>query len=49
MYIPVTLKSGSRIKIDDVGYTIIGPEGGKPLVTSEPSIINKGSVQTWVS
>ena len=43
-----TLKPGSIVEIDGVEYTILGPEGGKPLVTSEPSIIKSGKVQTWV-
>jgi hypothetical protein len=43
-----TLKPGSIIEIDGIEYTILGPEGGKPLVTSEPSIIKSGKVQTWV-
>jgi hypothetical protein len=45
-----TLKivEGSKIIIDDIEYTVLGEAGGKPLITSEPSILNKGSVQTWV-
>jgi len=43
-----TLKPGSIIEIDGVEYTILGPEGGKPIVTSEPSIIKSNKVQTWV-
>lgn len=43
-----TVKSGSRINLDGREFTVLGPEGGKPLVTSEPSIINSGRVQTWV-
>lgn len=43
-----TLKGGSKIGIDGIEYIVLGPEGGKPLVTSEPSIINSGRVQTWV-
>ena len=43
-----TLKSGSRINIDGIPYVVLGPQGGKPLVASEPSIINAGKVQTWV-
>ena len=43
-----TLKSGSRISIDGIGYVVLGSQGGKPLVASEPSIIKSGKVQTWV-
>jgi hypothetical protein len=43
-----TLKSGSRISIDGIAYVVLGPQGGKPLVASEPSIIKSGKVQTWV-
>ncbi len=43
-----TLKSGSIIEIDEIEYLILGPEEGKPLITSEPSIIKSGKVQTWV-
>jgi hypothetical protein len=43
-----TLKPGSVVEIDGVEYSVLGSEGGKPLVTSEPSIINSGKVQTWV-
>jgi hypothetical protein len=46
----ITLKivEGSKIIIDGIGYTVLGESGDKPLITSEPSILNKGSVQTWV-
>jgi hypothetical protein len=44
----LTIKSGSRIKIDGEEYLVLGPEKGKALVTSEPSIIKLGKVQTWV-
>jgi hypothetical protein len=44
----LTIKSGSRIKIDGEEYLVLGPEKGKSLVTSEPSIIKMGKVQTWV-
>jgi hypothetical protein len=43
-----TVKPGSRINLNGKEYVVLGPEGGKPLVTSEPSIINAGRVQTWV-
>lgn len=43
-----TVKTGSRINLNGKEYVVLGPEGGKPLVTSEPSIINSGKVQTWV-
>jgi len=43
-----TLKGGSIVEIDGIEYSVLGPEGGKPLVTSEPSIIKSGKVQTWV-
>ena len=43
-----TLKGGSKIELDGVEFLVLGPEGGKPLVASEPSIINLGKVQTWV-
>ena len=43
-----TLKGGSRIELDGDEFQVLGPEGGKPLVASEPSIINSGKVQTWV-
>lgn len=46
--IPITLKDGSIISIKGKSYKILGPTGGKPLITSEPSIINVGNVQTWV-
>jgi len=44
----LTIKSGTRIKIDGEEYLVLGPEKGKALVTSEPSIIKLGKVQTWV-
>jgi hypothetical protein len=43
-----TVKPGSRINLNGKEYIVLGPEGGKPLVTSEPSIINADRVQTWV-
>lgn len=43
-----TVKSGSRISLNGKEYVVLGPDGGKPLITSEPSIINSGRVQTWV-
>jgi len=46
--IPITLTENSIITIKDIKYKILGAAGNKPLVTSEPSIINSGSVQTWV-
>jgi hypothetical protein len=46
--IPVTLTEGSFVEIEGTRYKILGASGNKPLVTSEPSIIQKGSVQTWV-
>lgn len=46
--IPITLTDGSIFTLKGVKYKILGPAGNKPLVTSEPSIINAGSVQTWV-
>lgn len=46
--IPITLTDKSVIGVDGVKYKILGPSGSKPLVTSEPSILDKGSVQTWV-
>jgi hypothetical protein len=45
--IPVTLTDGSIFTIKNVMYKILGPSGNKPLITSEPSIINAGSIQTW--
>jgi hypothetical protein len=48
LQIPLKLVDGSKMIIDDVTYIILGEDGNKPLITSEPSIINKGSVQTWV-
>jgi len=48
LQIPLKLVDGSKIIIDGVTYIILGEAGNKPLITSEPSIINKGSVQTWV-
>jgi hypothetical protein len=44
----ITIKSGSKILIDGEEYSVLGPEGGRPLVTSEPEIINKNRAQTWV-
>lgn len=46
----ITLKivEGSKIIIDDIEYTVLGEAGGKPLITSEPSVLNNGNVQTWV-
>ena len=46
--VPITLTENSIITIKDIKYKILGAAGNKPLVTSEPSIINSGSVQTWV-
>lgn len=45
--IPVTLTDGSIFTIKNVMYKILGPSGNKPLITSEPKIINAGSIQTW--
>jgi hypothetical protein len=44
----VTIKSGTKILIDGEEYSVLGPEGKKPLITSEPRIIKSESVQTWV-
>ena len=46
--IPITLKEGSIISIKGKNYKILGQMEGKPLITSEPSIINAGNIQTWV-
>lgn len=46
--ITIKIMGGTKIVIDGEEYEVLGEEGGKPLVTSEPSIIDKGSVQTWV-
>ena len=46
--ITIKISGGTKIIIDGEEYEVLGEEGGKPLVTSEPSIIDKGSVQTWV-
>jgi hypothetical protein len=46
--IPITLTDKSVLGIDGVKYKVLGPSGSKPLVTSEPSILDKGSVQTWL-
>ncbi len=46
--IPITLTDKSVIGMDGVNYKILGSSGSKPLVTSEPSILDKGRVQTWV-
>ena len=43
-----SLRGGSVIGIEGEEYTILGPKEGKPLITSEPSIINSGRIQTWV-
>jgi len=43
--VTITLTQGSLINIDGTAYTI---SKDKPLVTSEPSIINQGNVQIWV-
>ena len=48
LQIPLKIVEGSKIIIDNIGYTVLGEAGNKPLITSEPSIISKGSVQTWV-
>jgi len=46
--IPIRLTDNSIVVIDGTKYKILGPSNGKPLITAEPSIINAGSVQTWV-
>lgn len=48
LQIPIKISGGTKIVIDGEEYKVLGEGGGKPLVTSEPSIIDKGSVQTWV-
>jgi hypothetical protein len=44
----LTIKSGTKIKIDGEEYLVSGPEKDRPLVTSEPKIIKSNRVQTWV-
>jgi len=46
--VPITLKPGSKIEIDGTLYRIRGQEGEGSMITSEPSIIEKGMVQLWV-
>jgi hypothetical protein len=48
LQIPVRIISGSKIIIGGAMYGVLGKGGDKPLVTSEPSILEKDSVQTWV-
>jgi len=48
LQITIKIIGGTKIVIDGEEYKVLGEGGGKPLVTSEPSIIDKGSVQTWV-
>jgi len=44
----LTLRSGTKIKIDGEEYLVSGSEKDRPLVTSEPKIIKSNRVQTWV-
>jgi hypothetical protein len=46
--VPITLKPGSKILIDGNLYRLRGQEGEGSMITSEPSIIDKGMVQFWV-
>ena len=48
--LPITLKivQGSKIIINGTEYIVLGEVGNKPLITSEPAILNNGDVQTWV-